>query len=362
MKIAHLVPTFSAFTGPPRVAYMVAMEQKDRGNDVTIFAMEADGKLPQSITLKIMGMPRNPILQRVYRLTMPLNICKALKWVPKLKDFDVIYSHHYPMNWLAYLAKRFYGVKYIYYNHGMNRPEFFPSFAEKVYIRIFSVLGNWTIKRADGAISISRYLQQEFKKETGLVSEVVYNKVDTTRFHEGLDSSRIRDKYNLGSSPLILYVGRIVAYKGLHLLIEAFNLVKRTLPSAKLVIVGKHIFPAYSKELAEMADDSVIFADYVSDEEVPYYYAASDIYATGTRWEGFNLTLVEAQACGKPVVAFNIGPHPEIVEHNRTGLLVSPEDTNALAEAIIKLLKDSKMRQKMGENAHQAMRRKGLVA
>jgi len=361
MKIAHLIPTFSAFGGGARVAYMLATEQKDAGNDVTIFALEADRTLTTNVALEIMGMPQNPTIQVIYRLMMPLNIYKALKWVPKLKDFDVIYSHYYPMNWLAYLAKRIYGVQFVYYDYGVNYPEQYPSFVERTYLRIFIALQNWTIRRADSAISISCYLQQRLKEETGLASEVIYPKSDATRFHEGLDGSWVRDKYNLGSNPLILYVGRIVPYKGLHLLIEAFNMVKLQFSSVRLVIVGKHIFPAYSRKLAEMADDSVIFAGYVSDEEVPYYYAACDIYATGTMWEGFNLPLVEAQACGKPVVAFNIGPHPEVAKDGETGFLVPPEDTNALAEAITRLLEGNRLRQEMGKNACKEVRRKGFI-
>jgi len=356
MKIAHLLPIFSAFGGGPWVVYMVATEQQENGDEVTIFALEADGTIPQNIPIVIMGMPRNPLWQRLYRLTMPLNIGKTLKWVPRLKDFDVIYSHHYPLNWLAYLAKKFYGVKFVYYNHGTINWGFFPGLVQKTYAGIFSLLANWTIKRADSAISVSHYIQQQLKEEAGLDSEVVYNKIDTTRFHEGLDGSRLRQKYNLGNRPLILFIGRIVPYKGLHLLLEAFNLVRSELPSANLVIVGKHILPAYSKKLAEIANSSVIFAGYVPTEELPYYYAACDIYATGTIWESFNIPLVEAQACGKPVVAFNFGPHPEVVKEGETGFLVPPRDVGALAEAVIRLVKNDKLRQEMGKNASKWVR------
>ena len=356
MKIAHLLPIFSAFGGAAEVASLVATEQQGKGDDVTIFALEADRTLSPNIPLVVMGMPQNPVWQRLYRLTLPFNIGKALKWVPRLKDFDVIYSHHYPLNWLAYMAKKFYGVKFVYYNHGTINRGFFPGFMEKTYAEIFSLFANWTIKRADSAISVSCYIQQQLKEETGLDSDVVYNKIDTTRFHEGLDGSRLRQKYNLGNSPLILFIGRIVPYKGLHLLIEAFNLVRSELPSANLIIVGKHILPTYSKKLAKIADSSVIFAGYVPTEELPYYYAACDIYATGTIWESFNIPLVEAQACGKPVVAFNLGPHPEVVKEGETGFLVPPRDVGALAEAVVRLIKDDKLRQEMGKNASRWVR------
>ena len=225
-----------------------------------------------------------------------------------------------------------------------------------MYQRIFIALANRTARRADSAISISRYLQRQLKQDTGLDSKVVYNSIDIERFHPGLDGSNIRNRYGLGQGPIIAYVGRISPYKGVHLLIQAFGLVRQEVPTAKLLVVGKHTFPDYSRKLREMADDSVIFAGYVSDEELPYYYAACDLYATATVWEGFNLPLAEAQACGKPVVAFNLGPHPKVVSDGETGFLVPPRDTDALAEAVIKLLKDTGLRQEMGEKACELVR------
>lgn len=351
MKIAHLTPTFVAFSGIDRVVYQLAAQQRNLGDEVSIFVLANGMQPPKKVELQIMAMPQNLTLQRIYRLLMPFDIYKALKWVPKLKDFDVIYSHQYPMTWLGYLTKKFYGVRHIYYNHGIAQPGTFSNLIETTYMRILSRLTAWTVKRTDGAISISQYLQQQLSEETGLASEVVYNKIDTGRFHKGLNGSRVRDKYNLGSSPLIVYIGRISPHKGIHLLIEAFNLVKQKIPDAKLLIIGKHTFPGYSKKLRRIAGDSVIFAGYAADEELPYYYAAADVYTTATLWEGFNLPLVEAQACGRPVVAFNIGPHPEVVKDGETGFLVPSGDTAALAEAMIKLLGDAKLRQEMSENA-----------
>jgi len=67
MKIAHLLPIFSAFGGGPWVVYMVATEQQDNGDEVTIFALGADGTLPQNMPVVIMGMPRNPISKNLIR-------------------------------------------------------------------------------------------------------------------------------------------------------------------------------------------------------------------------------------------------------------------------------------------------------
>ncbi len=358
MKIAILVPTLYQFQGLDRVAWRQADALAQQGHKVAVFAFKGNMEPPENVTLEFLGMPQSFLAERIFRLTFPLNFVKAIKSIPKLKDFDVICSHQYPMNWLAYLARRFYGIRYIYYNHHLNPPEAFSGLIEHAYTKMKLFLERWTIKRADGAISISQYSQVQLKSWTGLDSKVVYNTIDMRRFHKELDGSKIRARYNLSNTPLLLYIGAIWPHKAVHLLIKALSLVKHSLPNAKLMIVGKHVYPTYSNTIKQMSDDSVIIAGEIPDEELPCYYAACDVYATASLWEGFNLPLVEAQACGKPVVAFNIGPHPEIVKDGGTGFLVPPRDVNALAEAIIKLLKDDKLRHKMGENASRMVREK----
>ena len=359
MKVAILCPTFFTFSGIDRVAEQQAKELTQNGNEVTIFTLKANMKPPENVKLQILGMPSNSLAQRVYRLLFPLDFVKAIRWVPKLKGFDAIYSHQYPLTWLAYLAKKFYGAKYIYYNHGVIASHEAPlNLLERSYKRLASFPTKWTVKRADGAISISQYLQQELKKQVSLDSEVIYNKIDIQRFHKGVDGSKIRERHNLADAPVILFVGRISPHKGIHLLIDAFNVVKQELPNVKLLIVGKHTFSGYSKKLKQMIDDSVIFIGELPDEDLPYYYAACNVYATASLWEGFDLPLAEAQACGKPVVAFDIGAHKEVIGENSTGLLVLSQDIEALADAIIKLLNDKELANEMGENGRRLIEEK----
>jgi len=357
VKIAILTPTFYTFYGLDTVAWRQADALAQQGHKVTIFAFRGNMEPPKIVTLELLGMPQSFLAQRIFYLTFPLNLVKAIKCVPRLKDFDIVYSHNYPMNWLAYLAKRFYGIKYIYYHH-LNPSEGYSSFIERAYSKIRLVLERWTIKKADGAISVSRYAQVHLKNLTSLDSKVVYNSIDLERFQKGIDGSKIRAKYNLGNDPVVLCVGRICSPKGFHLLVEALSLVKHSIPNAKLLIVGKLEHPAYANRIRQASGDSVIVVGEILNEEIPYYYATCDIYASAALWESFNLPVAEAEACGKPVVAFNIGAHPEIVKDGETGFLVPARDVNALAEAIVKLLKDDKLRQEMGENAYRMVREK----
>jgi len=267
---------------------------------------------------------------------MFLDFKKIGKYVNILKKYDLIISHLYPMNILAYKAKKQNKkLKYIYHNAGVGIVESY-SFSEKFYLRIFNYLTNKSIKNTDKIISISNFLKKELKKETGIDSKVEYVPIDKKRFNKKLSGKKIRKMYNLKDEPVFLYVGRISPHKGIHLLIKAFKLVQKKYPKAKLIIIGRHTFPKYTKKLKKMSNNNVIFTGFVKDKELPYYYAACDIYTTASLWEGFDIPIVEAYRMGKPTIAFDIGSHPEVI---KKGILVKENDTLAFANAIIKLLR-----------------------
>ena len=336
MKIAILTPTFSAFSGIDRVVELQAQEFIDKGHEVTIFTLKGDLK-PKKAKLVVMGMPKNQLIERVYRLFFFIDSSKIRKYGKMLKEYDKVISHFYPMNILGMYAKKHYGTIYIYHNHGIADSKFFNGFIEKTYMKILKFLTNFTIKDVDYANSISIYLRDVLEKETGIDSGIVYDPIDKKRFHKGISGKRIRKKYNLGKDLVCLYIGRISPHKGIDLLIQSFNEVLKEKPNAKLLIVGKQTFSNYAKVLKQLANkvnsNAIIFTGFVYDKELPEYYSACDVYTTATLWEGFNMTVVEAQDCGKPVVAFNIGPHPEVV---KKGTLVKEKDTEAFSKAILK--------------------------
>ncbi len=336
MKIALLTPTFSKFSGIDRLVEQKAIEFSAKGHNVTIYAFEADMQ-PKKGELRIIGMPQTSFIQRIYRMFFFLDFSKVGKYVKEMKDYDVVISFFYPMNVIASKAKKKYGKKYIYYNAGVAYPRLF-GFAEKIYLMLFNFFTNQSIKNADQIYSISQFCRDELKKETGIDSKVEYVKIDHDRFNGVLNRKRIieiKKKYGI-TGKAILYVGRISPHKGIHLLLQAFKLISKELPDTKLIIVGKHTFGNYSKELKSLSEPSVIFAGYVPDEELPYYYGACDLYATCSLWEGFDIPVVEAQACGKQALAFDAGSHKEVV---KKGALVETGNVQKFAEEAIKLLR-----------------------
>ena len=333
-KIAILTPTFDHYSGIDRVVQLQAEDYVKKGHKVTIIALEAKIRANNYEIIEL-GIPKNSLLQRLYRLFFFLDL-KKLNYYKKLKNFDIVISHFYPMNWMSYLAKKHYKIRYIYHDHGINTTGLINSLSQKIYMKLFLCFNNLTLKNIDEAYSVSRYLKKQLKKESGIDSKVTYNKIDKKRFNKNIKGDKIIKKHNLKNKKVILYVGRIAPHKGIHLLLKSFNIINQQIPNTKLIIVGKPTFNSYFKTLKKIANKGVIFTGFVEDKDLPYYYAASNIYTTASLWEGFDLPAAEAQACGKPVVAFSIGSHPEIIKKGR---LVKENDIKGFADAVIKLLK-----------------------
>ncbi|MBI2140944.1 glycosyltransferase [Candidatus Woesearchaeota archaeon] len=304
MNIAILTPTFSKFSGPDRVVYNEATELAAGKNDVTVITFKTDFDTLQlqkkGIAVEVLGMPKQPLLERIYRLLFFLDAAKVIRIVNRLSGFDKAISFLYPMTLPAMLARKRMGqrLKYVYYDVGVAYPQLFDGFFERVYMKIFAAFTKITVKNADAAISISKFCGSELKKETGLNSQVKYVKIDTKRFNKNAaakykkEIAAVVKKHNL-RKPVLLYVGRISPHKGVHLLLQAFKLVKEKIPAATLVVVGKHTFPKYSRQLQKTAAEigGVAFTGFVADKELPAYYGACDAYVTASMWEGFNIPL-----------------------------------------------------------------------
>lgn len=328
MKIAILTPTFNDWSGIDNVARMQSEEySKNKKNEVTVITLQGSIK-PEGYRVIRLGMPSNSFLQRLYRLFFFLDFVK-INYYKQLKNYDKIISHFYPMNWLAHRARKKYGINYIFWNHGIDKGD---NFLQDIYMKLLVFFNKHTIESADKIVSVSRYSRKELKDQTGLESdETKLNKIDKKRFNLSVKGDKIIKKYNLKNNIVYLYVGRLTARKRIHLLIEAFKSIKEKVPNAKLLIVGNPTFRRYYNKIKKMADDDVIFTGMVDYKDLPLYYAACDFYVTASAWECSDLPTQEAQACGKPVIAFNIGAHPEFVKN---GVLVPEGDTKGFIDAM----------------------------
>lgn len=155
----------------------------------------------------------------------------------------------------------------------------------------------------------------------------------------------------------ILFFGRIWPYKGLDYLIKAQPLITKEIPEAKIVIAGKgEDFKKY-ENLMTNRDAFIVYNQFIPNEMVAELFQKASIvvlpYVEATQSGIISI----AYAFKKPVVATNVGSIPEVVDDGKTGYLVPPENTEKLAETIIKLLQNKEERKKMGENAYEKMKK-----
>ena len=182
---------------------------------------------------------------------------------------------------------------------------------------------------------------------------VIPNGRDLTRFTSGTHRDAVRAELALGQdTPVVGVVGRLETQKGHVYLLEAWTEVIRARPDARLLVVGEG---SLRGELARQARDahiaeSVIFTGFRSD--VPRLLDTVDVLALPSLHEGMPLTVIEAAAAGRPVVATAVDGTPEVVRDGETGYLVPPADPAALAKALLAVLGDADAARRMGREAH----------
>ena len=167
-----------------------------------------------------------------------------------------------------------------------------------------------------------------------------------------IDTRKKKDELQVGQdTALVGMIGRLEPVKGPEYFIEAAKLVIERFTKVKFLIVGdgslRNKLELRCKELSIF--DRFIFTGW--REDIPEILAILDMLVLPSLNEAVGRILIEAGACGKPVVATSVGGIPEVVNDNETGILVPPKAPEALAQAIIALLKSEEKRQKMGKAA-----------
>lgn len=212
-----------------------------------------------------------------------------------------------------------------------------------------------TALKADLVITNSGYTNRSYA-QLGVPSEkllMAYNAIDAAAFSPG-DGATIRAQLGIAEHALVLGIFSILRpFKGHDTLLRAMPRILETVPQAHLLIVGGGELEGELKELSAKLhlDQHVTFAG--PQQNTLPFYRAIDLYVMASTEEPFGLVTIEAMACEKAVVGTNSGGTPEIVVDQETGLLVPPEQPEALADAAITLLLDPARRQQMGQKGRQ---------
>jgi rhamnosyl/mannosyltransferase len=213
------------------------------------------------------------------------------------------------------------------------------------------------LRRADGVVSVSPPVGRWLMPQTEGKAYLIPPGVDDTIFVPG---GPLREAVPV---PTVLYVGRIErasAAKGIRHLLEAFALVHAELPEARLVLVGGGDAVEDHRRFAATLGilDSVELRGRLSLEALVEAYQAASVVVlpSTTDSESFGMVLIEAMACGKPVIGSDVGGIPFVIDDGRDGYLVPPADASALAGACLEILRAPELAAALGEQGYRKIK------
>lgn len=314
-KICHCISRFEKGGQTNVLKEIVTRLTDDFDVSVICKGIDPDALIPKDIDITV--VPGNAI-------TSPI---KAIR---KLDEYDIVHTQGSTFMYASVKSS----AKSVNSDHGNSPVRFRETLRSKIEAVAYEHFRKWGNKNVEAMISISKYLQKEIMVKHGINSICIPNGCDQNRFRplqEGVEDFHLGD-------PMLLYVGYLCGHKGVIELIRSLPDIREEYPSVMLALIGYGPCSNFLKEEVHKRNltENVTFLGYVSDEELPIYYNACDVFVTPSYWEGFGLPILEAMACGKPVVARNVTAQKDHILDSNAGELFN--SNKEMAGAIIEVL------------------------
>ena len=297
-------------------------------------------------------------------LTLPLReleyswaVYKCLRKLLRQRPLDIIEATETSAFFVAHLVRqqplvvRLHGEQYTFHKYT-------PGLPMTVGLRLSRILQRSALRRASFLISPSQAHAQEIKQELGgkgFSIGTILNSIDLNQIQPGIDIST--------DQRTVLFVGRLERRKGVPVLLAAARLVIKEHPSVRFVLAGASHPTLPQAEIDSLIRDydlesHVNQTGHLSTEELARLYREASVCVLPSHYETFGLAALEAMAYGKPVIVTQAGGLAEVVDDGRTGLLVPPDDADALGRAMIDLLANPTRRTEMGKAGCERAREK----
>ncbi len=272
------------------------------------------------------------------------NAKKALENLLDKEDIDIIHGHYlFPAGAAAVEVGNDRGIKTYVTAHGSDM---FEVYKKQPFMR--STIKN-VLKKADVVLAVSNALRHEIIA-TGVSgisnkTRICWNSVDINKFSPEYNDS-FKKEFKLEDKPIVLFVGNLIKRKNVESLLEA---KKIAYSDYYLVVVGDGpLFKKLNKKVEEENIRDVIFVG--SRNDVENIIPSCDVLVLPSFSESFGLVLIEALACGKPIIGSNVGGITEIITED-VGLLVNPNKISSIASAIDNVINDDELRNSLASNA-----------
>ncbi len=284
-----------------------------------------------------------PFAKGEFTLPIAGNLAVQVREFFSSNHFDIVHCHGIFPPELAYWSARYSPFPVVVTFHVVN--PLLPRFIYSAFRALFTKLRN----KLRAKIAVSRACQEWAASFFPGKYWVIPNGVDFSIFHPG-----VKPALPPVQNHRLLFVGRLEKRKGLDYLFQALPAVLASYPGTELVVVGFGPLKKYYQRLVKKLSigKSVRFVGAVPNQELAGYYTGATIYiAPTTGREAMGIVLIEAMACGLPVIASQITGYDEVIQNGVNGILVPPGKPEKLAEKIILLLGSETIRGKLSEQA-----------
>jgi glycosyltransferase involved in cell wall biosynthesis len=335
IRVLHVVKG-SVFYGGPDV-YTLNTFQSLRGKDHELFlavlAKDSRDKVPLCREAEDRHLPHFFIDARS---RFRVHYLRRLKKLIQTEQIDILHTHEYKSDLFGLLAARAAGIPAVATAHGWTRNSLRAVAYEHLEARL--------LRRFDRVLVSSRFMVEDLNR-IGIPPERIIhipNAVDTDRFAQSdMTRREARQNWNIPEKdPVVGTIGRLTKEKGHRTLLEAFVEVRRRIPGVRLVLLGSGEEERALRGLARKlgTGNAIQWISTCPQDRIPVFLKCLDVFVLPSLRENQPLALLEAMAAGIPVVATDVGGVGEIIGDCEEGLLVSPGDRSALAEALVRAL------------------------
>lgn len=342
MKIAQVTPY--DFAHPGGVSEHIGHLREEftkLGHQVVVFAPRSqraglevgDGFYGVGRTVSIPGNGSK------VRLTFDVTLYAAVKEIMQREQFDIVHLHEPLTPVLPYMV--------LLNSRAVNVATFHAYRETNPWYTAFKPYMSFVLGRLDAKFAVSEPARQMVEEYFEGPYQIIPNGIDTDQYHSEAEPF----PWAFDGIPRILFVGRFdETRKGFKYLLRAMPLIQQQFPEARLLVVGTGEQSRFDGMMERERVHGVDFIGYVAREELPRYYRSCDIFcAPSTRGESFGIVLLEAAASGRPVIGTNIPGYASVLTNGVEALLVEPKDPAALAIAIVRVLSDPDLQQRLAE-------------
>jgi glycosyltransferase involved in cell wall biosynthesis len=268
----------------------------------------------------------------------------------KRGEYDIVHVHLFPADFFVAIASLFLdrSIKFIFTEHS--------TYNRRRASKVFKILDLFTYSRYHKIICVSKQVENSLKKWLPFVS----NK--TVIIRNGIPLNALPEK-QLQKIYDVLFVGRLERVKGVDILLRAAEYIRRVhSKNIKIGIVGTGVLLSDLKKLSSNLgiNNTVEFLGLHHD--ILRLIDESTIFVLPSRWEGASISILEAMSRNVPVIATSVGGIPEVISNGQDGILVNPENPEMLAEAIIYLLENEKLREMLVNDAFKKVKEEFSIA